>query len=236
MGEGLKLAYARAAAGYRRDDEIEVTTGHHRHLKELLGAISASFGRPISVLEAGCGTGRYFYCLKNVARLTGIDVSPAMLGIAAHPVREDQVSAGTIELKCENVHLARIPAGSFDMIYSLGMFGNGCPVTVDLCGKFYDWLAPGGKLFFDAVDTATLPLARRVRRKIRGGIYPLLPRRWKELLDRRYGRTPMFDLGRRDLERIMRATRFSNITVSSQVCDSPLWRGVHLECYAVKAS
>jgi SAM-dependent methyltransferase len=235
MGESLKVAYAQAATGYRRDDEIEVTTRHHRRLKSILHEISGSFRRPISVLEAGCGTGRYFYCLKNVAWLVGMDISQDMLDVAEHPVCEERISAGTIELRCGNIHLAEFPHGTFDMIYSLGMFGNGCPVTPGLCSRFHDWLKPGGKLFFDTVDSASLPLSKKIRRRVRASIYPLLPRRLQEILDARHeGIMPLFDMSKRELKRLMRATPFSRFSVSSEVCESPLWRGVHLECHAVK--
>ena len=186
------------------------------------------------MLEAGCGTGRYFYCLQNVKRLVGVDISPEMLQIAETPVRQEDVTAETIELKCGNIHRENFPAGSYDMIYSLGMFGNGCPVTVELCNKFHDWLAPGGKLFFDTVDTATLPFFRRVRRKARAGIYPFLLSKWKKILDERSRRMPLFDLTKKELERIMHNTHFRDFSVSSHLCESPLWRGVHLECYAAK--
>jgi ubiquinone/menaquinone biosynthesis C-methylase UbiE len=235
VGERLKATYAQVAARYRCDDEIEVTTEHHRHLKSLLYRMSSSFGRPISALDVGCGTGRYFHCVKNVQRLDGIDISQEMLKIAESPVRQEEVSIGSIALKCGNIHLESFPPESFDLIYSIGMFGNGCPVTVDLCNKFYDWLAPGGKLFFDAVDLATLPLSRRIRRKIRAGVYPLLPRRWKGILNKREARLPFFGLNKKDLEGIMRASRFSDYSVASCVCRSPLWQGVHLECGASKA-
>ncbi len=234
VGESLKASYARVAARYRCDDEIEVTTDHHRHLKGILYRLSSSFGQPISVLDAGCGTGRYFNCLKHVERLVGIDLSEEMLKIAEKPVRQEEISVGATELKCGNIYLQTFPAESFDLIYSLGMFGNGCPVTVELCNKFYDWLAPGGKLFFDTVDVATLPLLRRVRQRVRTGIYPLLPQAGKKMLDKRAGGLPFFCLDKKELERIMSATRFTNVSVSSHTCQSPLWRGVHLECSATK--
>src|ERR1700722_865570 len=98
VGESISASYAQVAARYRCDDEIEVTTENHAHLRNILGAISSSFGRPISVLDAGCGTGRYFYCLKNVKCLTGIDISQEMLRIAGSPVRQEEITAGTIEL------------------------------------------------------------------------------------------------------------------------------------------
>ncbi|MDB6109714.1 MAG: Methyltransferase type 11 [Pedosphaera sp.] len=235
VGEHLKAAYRIAARKYRQDDEIEVTTDNHRHLRGILHALSSSFGRPISVLDVGCGTGRYFYCLKNVDSLLGIDISEEMLRIAGNPVRGGDISAKRIELQCRNAHLSSFPSEAFDLIYSLGMFGHGCPVTVELCNKFYEWLAPGGQLFFDALDIATLPLWHRARLGIRSRVYPYLPRRLRNALERRSNGVPLFGLGRKDLERIMEASRFTNFYVTSHVCKSPLWQGIHLECAASKA-
>jgi ubiquinone/menaquinone biosynthesis C-methylase UbiE len=235
VGESIKASYRDVAAKYRSDDEIEVTTEHHRHLRGILTTLSSSFGRPINVLDVGCGTGRYFYCLKNAASLLGLDISEEMLKIADNPVRRGDISAKRIELRCKNAHLSSFPAESFDLIYSLGMFGHGCPVTVDLCNKFYEWLAPGGQLFFDAVDIATMPFWRRSRRKIWSRVGPLLPRALKNALDRRHPTgVPFFGLAKKDLEKIMRASRFTDFSVSSHVCHSPLWRGLHLECAASK--
>jgi SAM-dependent methyltransferase len=233
--ENIKASYRAVAAKYRTDDEVEVTTEHHRHLRGILGTLSTSFGRPIRALDVGCGTGRYFYCLKNVDSLLGIDISEEMLRAAENPVRRGDVSVKRIELRCMNAYLGSFPSESFDLIYSLGMFGYGCPVTVELCNKFSEWLAPGGKLFFDAVDIVTLPLWCRARREIRNRAYAFLPQRWKNALDRRSNGVPFFGLGRKALERIMRASQFSNFSVASRVCQSPLWQGSHLECAASKS-
>ena len=54
-----------------------------------LGAVCDSFDREIDVLDLGCGTGRYFQALRRVRRLTGIDVSRAMLDEARHPIGVD---------------------------------------------------------------------------------------------------------------------------------------------------
>src|SRR5436305_1908196 len=102
VGENVKASYQGVAAKYRSDDEVEVTTEHHRHLRGILTTLSSSFGRPINVLDVGCGTGRYFYCLKNVASLLGLDISEEMLKIAEHPVRQADISAKRIELRCQN--------------------------------------------------------------------------------------------------------------------------------------
>src|SRR5688572_4610688 len=104
--ENLRAGYRDQWNAYRKDDEIEVATPRHERLCKVLGELTASFGRPVTVLEAGCGTGRYFHCLRNVERLVGLDISPEMLAAARHPVRENLVTAQNIELICGNVFTA----------------------------------------------------------------------------------------------------------------------------------
>lgn len=234
LGEHVRDSYRDAAAQYRRDDEIEITTGTHQRLSGILGSLTASFGRPIDVLDVGCGTGRYFHCLKNVRHLDGLDVSQEMLNIARRPVQHEQVTIEKINLHCENAFLAKFAPGSFDFIYSLGMFGNGCPVTVEICDRFYDWLAPGGQLFFNAISIATMPFSRRWRRNIRRQVYPFLPRSLKRIIDAREAGVPFFALSEKELRAIMRSSHFNQFTVTSNPCRSQLWNGVHLECHTRK--
>jgi SAM-dependent methyltransferase len=228
----LQSGYSAGAKQYRGDDEIEVTTPHHRHVTAILSRLSASFNRPISVLDVGCGTGRYFYCLENVDTLVGLDITPEMLSAARNPIYADRVSARETRLIRGNAFFAEFPRRSFDLIYSLGMFGHGCPVTVEVCNKFYEWLAPGGQLFFDVVDLGGLPWNVRFKKRIRRAIYPFLPRGLQQRIRARQNGTPFLALTARELETILRASRFSRFTVRSEVCDSPLWRGRHLECRA----
>jgi SAM-dependent methyltransferase len=220
---------------YRRDDEIEVTTENHRRIRATLASLCNSFPHPIRALDVGCGTGRYFYCLKNTRELTGIDITDEMLRAAENPVHSEQISVGEIHLKRINAYLADFPAESFHLIYSLGMFGNGCPVTAELCDKFHDWLVPGGKLYFNTVDVAGLPFWIRAKRHARRMILPLLFRPWREALNAREARHPFFGASKRELENILRKTRFAQFRVKSHICKSPLWTGRHLECIAVKS-
>src|SRR4026207_126115 len=125
--ETLRASYKGQCSQYRADDEIEVTSRHHDHLRETLCELSRSFGRPIKVLDAGCGTGRYFHCLENVQDLIGLDLSAEMLEEARMPVRDQEVSIAEIQLICESIFDAQFDTGSFDLIYSLGMFGFACP-------------------------------------------------------------------------------------------------------------
>jgi len=234
VGANIRASYREISPKYRDDDEIEVTTDNHRHVTRILHDISCSFERPITVLDVGCGTGRYFHCLQNVAQLVGIDISPDMLKAAESPVRAPEVTARDIHLLCENVYLASFEPGSFDFIYSLGMFGNASPVTVDICDRFYEWLRPRGRLFFNVVDLATIPLRYRVRKRLRRLVYPVLPRSIKCTLDERQQLLPFFGMRQKELQRLMRRTPFQQYAVSSHICSSPLWRGVLLECSATK--
>jgi ubiquinone/menaquinone biosynthesis C-methylase UbiE len=231
----IKASYRAVCGQYRRDDEIEVQTENHRHFSGILDELTSSFAHKIRVLEAGCGTGRYFHCLKNVEELVGLDVCEEMLVAARSPVREEEISAERIELLCGNIYLASFPPHSFDFIYSIGMFGNGCPVTTEILQKFHHWLRPGGTLFFNAVDEATLAPAERLRKKAKRALMPVLPRSLKRKLNERQRQLPFFVLTRRGLEKIMRNTRFSKWEIQTNRCQSPLWKGVFLECLATKA-
>ena len=230
--ETLRTSYKGQCSRYREDDEIEVMSPHHEHLQSVLGALSGSFNRPIRVLDAGCGTGRYFHCLRNVEELVALDLSPEMLAEARTPVRHEDVSVRHIDFLCQSVFDARFEPRSFDLIYSLGMFGFACPVTADLLNRFHDWLTPGGTLFFNVIDRSGWPLKQRLRREARQCLYSFAPRSLRQRLDERTKGMALFDLNRRELLRLMKQTRFPKFHVESVVCESPLWQGSHLECQA----
>lgn len=234
LEEQLKAGYRAATAQYRRDDEIEVATPNHRRLEQIIRQICGWFPRPIQVLDVGCGTGRYFHCLQNVERLVGLDISEDMLAAAAHPVLEQDISVGRTELMRGNAYLMSFPSDSFDFIYSLGMFGHGCPVTLEVCNRFHDWLKPGGKLLFNVVDFAGLPWCHRARRRVRNWLYPNLSLGLRQALDRRQQISPFFCLTSGQLRSILSASRFKEFSIVSHACQSPLWTGRHLEAFATK--
>ena len=232
---GLVKAYLDHASDYRRDDEIEVRTDHHCWIWKTLADISSSFGRGISALDAGCGTGRYFHCLNNVDHLVGLDLSPAMLAAAENPIREELITARGTELVCGDIHHVRFPKGSFDLIYSLGMFGYGCELTLDVLNRFYDWLSPDGILMLDVTDSSGVYLSTRLRAKIKKTVYPLLPASARRHLDqRREGAVVFTPLSRRELSRLLQQTAFGDREIYRRPCHSPCWSIDKLECVVAR--
>ena len=230
----LKTGYAKQAAQYRQDGEIEVTTEHHRHLRGVLESLSASFDRPIRVLDAGCGTGRYFHCLRNTEELVGLDLCPEMLEAARTPVLAQDISARRVSLVCANIFETSFPYRAFDLIYSVGMFALGCPISVNILENFYQWLAPDGRLFFNVTDRDGIAWPKLLRRRVRDLVYRVGPRPVKQLLDARSSTPAHCALTRSELAALMRQSPFDRFRIISQPCHSPLWVGRHLECLAWK--
>ena len=230
----LKAVYGATAAGYRKDDERHVTGKDHQRLCEILAMLSSSFGRPITVLDAGCGTGRYFHCLKNTQKLVGLDVSPEMLREARHPVREEDVSIGEIELVCESIYTRLFPEASFDLIYSIGLFGNGCGLTTALLSKFHQWLAPGGRVFFDVIDSNGLPPALKARTHLSRLLHQVCPRHIRKCFGKQGEALPLHIYTREEILGLLESCGFFALAVYPQECHMPLGQGRKLQCLGLK--
>lgn len=234
---GAKIAadYDQAAQQYRHDDEIEVRSENHQRLGGNLRRICRSFGRPIRVLELGCGTGRYFHWLENVELLVGTDLSTEMLKLAENPVRKEEITAAEVRLQRANLYEVSFEPGSFDFIYSLGVFGYGAALTGELCMRIAGWLAPGGRLYFDAIEKRELGRGHELKKSVKTAVVPFLPGAVKQkIAAREAAAVPILNHTRTDIESIMSAAGFVDFALSSNTCHSPLWTGMHLECYARK--
>jgi ubiquinone/menaquinone biosynthesis C-methylase UbiE len=234
--EWMRVRYDASAEDYRNHDDVDVTGEDHRLFSSILAGICESFGKPISVLDIGCGTGRYFHCLRNVDRLVGMDVSDEMLMRARHPVLEHEVTARDIELLAANFYNHEFAPGSFDFIYSLGVFGNGCPVTPAVLQKFISWLRPGGCFYFDIMDAANLPLTIRFRKWLRASIYQFLSPALQSAWDRRVGWPPMFMMSRSEIQRRLAAAGFEKIRIERRFCKLTTGDGWKFHCSARKLS
>jgi len=220
------------AAHYRAGDDLQVHTDHHRHICEKLSSITASFKREISVLDIGCGSGRYFHCIRNARRLLGIDISPHMLEQAKNPVFKDQIRIESIELRCADIFDARLEPRSFDVAYSIGVLGEYSPLNAAVCSVVYDALTEDGVFFFTVVDRRSKDSRKGLKRRIAEAAYVFAPAFMRKILDKKL-RT--FYLTREELVAIMDASPFrSSNHIDRYVHNSPYWQGAHFECTAFK--
>lgn len=141
-------SYARR---YRdRDNELQAVKSN-QELIDWIGNVCDRFGHPIDVLDLGCGTGRYFWGLRSVASLTGLDASAPMLEEARHPLHAERLAGVPITLVAGDLMSHTFPAASFDLVYSVGVLAEHAPLTQALVDRVHGWLKPGGRLAFTTV-------------------------------------------------------------------------------------
>ncbi|MEO8678929.1 MAG: class I SAM-dependent methyltransferase [Vicinamibacterales bacterium] len=163
------------ARRYRDCDEELLQTPSYQQFIDWLRDVCGRFDHPIEALDLGCGTGRYFWGLQNVAALTGIDASEAMLAEAAHPIQQEQITAGSIALILGDLELHDFDAAQFDLVYSIGVLAEHVPLDASLVGRVWRWLKPGGRFAFTTVDPSSPSVHRTVRRRLAEAALPLMP-------------------------------------------------------------
>jgi SAM-dependent methyltransferase len=215
---------------YRDSDELEVQTDHHKRLCTTLSQITVSFSNPITALDLGCGTGRYFHGLQNVETLAAVDLSLEMLKQARFPVRGEAVTAGRIDLICSDVLEVHLRT-QFDLIYSIGVFGEFVPWDLLTCNRLFDALKPGGKLFFTVVDVFSKYPDMSSKRRIAEMVNLILPSSYKRKLRERLG---TFYMTEGELIGIFKKSKFEKFQISRHVSTARFWRGAHYECLATK--
>lgn len=213
---------------YRHFDEQYVDMPDYKHFVPLLQKLTASFNRPIKVLEVGCGTGRYFHALNNTVQLTGIDISGHMLKLAETPLKGEEVNIPVINLVEGSVFDHDFGKEKFDFIYSIGVLAEHAPFTPQICSKLYNLLNDEGALYFTAVD---IDDRKDFKRKLAETAYPLLPGAIRSILDKRWETNYMTY---RQLDQLMSASKFDEYNISTYKAEGGGWVGSHLECVARK--
>jgi SAM-dependent methyltransferase len=172
MGANYDEAYARR---YRtRDDELDAV-GSYQELVDWIGGVCDRFAHPIDVLDLGCGTGRYFWGLHHVKTLTGLDASQPMLAEAKTPTHADRIGAERIELVHGDLAAQPFPAGSFDLVYSIGVLAEHVPLNRSLVTRVAGWLKPGGRFAFTTVDPESPDVPRTPARRFASALLPVVP-------------------------------------------------------------
>jgi SAM-dependent methyltransferase len=173
------------ARKYRTRDEELDGVGTYHELVRWLGEVCDRFDRPIDVLDLGCGTGRYFWGLRRVMALTGIDASEPMLREAAQPTHAADITARQITLIKGDLASHAFAPGSFDLVYSIGVLAEHVALTRDLAGRVASWLRPGGRFAFTTIDPQSPDVPQTAQRRIASALLPVAPGALGERLHRR---------------------------------------------------
>ena len=174
------------ARRYRhRDGELEHVPSH-QELLSWLGGVCDRFERPITVLDLGCGTGRYFWGLRRVVSLVGLDASAAMLDQARQPVHGDRLKGVAITLVKGDLMTHVFPPASFDLVYSIGVLAEHVPLDRTLVSRVAAWLKPGGRFAFTTVHPASSSVPRTPQRRAAAAALALLPAPLTSALHRRF--------------------------------------------------
>jgi SAM-dependent methyltransferase len=163
------------ARRYRECDDGLVDVGATRALADWLREVTNRFGRPIDVLDLGCGTGRYFFALAHVRRLVGLDASEAMLEEAKRPPHEDLVRAESVTLVQGDLLTQTFGNEEFDLVYSVGVLAEHTPLTRHLVQRVHSWLRPGGRFAFTTVHPESPTVSRGIARRLAQTLHPLTP-------------------------------------------------------------
>lgn len=165
-------AYARK---YRDRDDALQSVSSNQDLIQWLGGVCNRFTHPIDVLDLGCGTGRYFWGLEHVARLTGIDASAPMLDEARHPVHADRLSGVPITLVQGDLLSHTFAPASFDLVYSIGVLAEHVPLDRSFVERVHGWLKPGGRFAFTTVHPTSPSVPQTLSRRVASVATAMLP-------------------------------------------------------------
>lgn len=178
-----------AADRYRAHDETLGADAPSMALAAWLGRVCADCGTDLAVIDLGCGTGRYFWALRNVRTLVGVDASRAMLVHARRPYAADRVTVASTLLVQADLRCCAFVASRADLVYAIGVLAEHVPLTAGLVDTVARWLRPGGRFAFTTVrpdspsvpktlprlaagwiaDASPAPVQRAIRRRLMSG-------------------------------------------------------------------
>jgi SAM-dependent methyltransferase len=147
--------------------------GSYHALIEWIGGVCDRFTHPIDLLDLGCGTGRYFWGARNVKSITGIDASAPMLEEAKQPTHAADIKTRDIRLIHGNVGMHEFDAGSFDLVYSIGVLAEHVALTRALVERVARWLRPGGRFAFTTIDPESPDVPKTLQRRIAAALLPM---------------------------------------------------------------
>ena len=168
------------AERYRAHDDTLAHSAPYKGFVAWLQRVCARFTAPIDVLDLGCGTGRYFSALPCARTIVGIDASQEMLDMARAPVGRDRIAA-KLTLVHGDLFTHPFDAGSFDLVYSIGVLAEHAPFDAAIVERIHRLLRAGGRFAFSTVHPESPSIGKTMARTLGRTLEPLTfgpPRRW----------------------------------------------------------
>ena len=176
-------AYARRYRRPRRRAAEGVVVSRAR---AWVGEVCERFDHPIDVLDLGCGTGRYFWGLRKVNTLTGLDASAPMLAEARHPTRAGAIRARQITLVKGDLATHQFPRRQFRSRVFDRRAGRACRARrARWSSAWRRWLKPGGRFAFTTIDPQSPDVPATWQRRVATAMLPIAPGPIGDALHRR---------------------------------------------------
>jgi SAM-dependent methyltransferase len=111
----------------RRRDELAEYDGHLAVYGRLFASVHRN-ARTFSVLDVGCGTGRYFRLFPDADLIVGLDPSVYMLEQARCAVGVETLRRPPVLVIGKTDEIPLLP-GTFDLVYCIGVLGQLVPIS-----------------------------------------------------------------------------------------------------------
>ncbi len=121
------------ARNLNEHDQLEIYDYHKKFFEERLEA-----GKDKTILDFGCGTGRYLEIQKNFRKVYLVDISKHNLLIASSNARELKIEHSVLKKSLFGIKT------NIDIFFSVGVFGQTYPFDEKVANKIYSLLNENG--------------------------------------------------------------------------------------------
>lgn len=193
------------AESYRLSDENYFNTAKDTGKFPFVRDAARSFTNP-TILDVGCGTGRYFHCFNNAERIVAFDLSYPMLLQARNPIVGVEAPLMLLNGSIDEMEFKQ---GSFDLVFCMGVFGCSLPIDRSILFRVAQWLKPEGVFCFDAIERFLEPSHGTWRSRLAEKIQPYLLGPLKAYVE---AKLMGFTISRENLETLV-SEEFENVEI-----------------------
>ena len=119
------------------DDNLELYNFHKSYFEKFLFP-----NKNLTLLDFGCGTGRYLELQKLYKKVYLVDISKHNLKIASQVADKLEIEYETIKGSLNSIK------SEVDIFFCVGVFGQAHPFNKNTINKIYSALNPNGKAIF----------------------------------------------------------------------------------------